>query len=630
MNDENLRSVSVNDLINGFNDKKICFIVPSYQRGYRWDVEQVKKMLDDLYEFDILKEQNNPFVGDFYCLQPIVLKKLNANEIHEKMGDAFSIDNSFVYYEIVDGQQRMTTLYILLKYVMRDPMTYEIEFERDKYMNFSRKNLLSGLPNSIKNKNKDNSTFADEYYMIQTFETIKEWFANKRQITGKNTIISNLERTVCDKTNVIWYELDSDSDCYSVFKNINNGKIPLTDAELVKAMLLNSKHFMYQGNNQVAKQEQNRFARLWDEIQLKLNNKDLWSFLTGGGATGLPTRIDFLIELIVKKTDNDFIGYGDHKYFSFFEEKLNESLDKKEYIECVFEQLRNCFRTIQDWNEDYCLHNYIGFLLQYSGKGKIDNRINTIIALMNKYDSLSKIEFHNHLIKEIRKHFNNVNITDINYADNGKQVEKLLMLFNIEELNEIRGRFNFMAKKGWSIEHIKAQHSEIVKVEDRKNYMIKEKESLVNRLNSTKDQTSISLINSFISEINTYLNNKNPHDVDFTSLAERIDAQIDGFDDVQMHRLGNLALLSMVDNSSFNNSPFYEKREILNRLLKDPDTNIPFSTNKAFHKMYSRQLYALNFTRWVKQDFDDMYIRQKELLIIDDSLPEIKGFIKEN
>ena len=81
-----------------------------------------------------------------------------------------------------------------------------------------------------------------------------------------------------------------------------------------------------------------------------------------------------------------------------------------------------------------------------------------------------------------------------------------------------------------------------------------------------------------------------------------------------MHKLGNLALLLKSDNSSLGNKPFYQKREQVNGWLNDYEKNIPNSTRKAFLKMYSPQEYALDFTRWRKSDFNDLFKRQKEML----------------
>lgn len=60
---KNLFSASINELISGIDDKKICFVVPSYQRGYRWTDSQIKRLLMDLYEFGTEKDRGNTLVG---------------------------------------------------------------------------------------------------------------------------------------------------------------------------------------------------------------------------------------------------------------------------------------------------------------------------------------------------------------------------------------------------------------------------------------------------------------------------------------------------------------------------------------------------------------------------------------
>ena len=144
---ENLCSISINDLISGIDNKKICFIVPSYQRGYRWEPDQVNKLLDDLYEFDELQRNNNQFVGNFYCLQPIVVKKLSCDEISTKMGQSYQINVDEDYYEIIDGQQRMTTMYIFLKFILRDSDPFDFKYERDQFIDFGRRTFLQQLLN---------------------------------------------------------------------------------------------------------------------------------------------------------------------------------------------------------------------------------------------------------------------------------------------------------------------------------------------------------------------------------------------------------------------------------------------------------------------------------------------------
>ena len=88
----------------------LSFVVPSYQRGYRWERTQVQELLDDLYGFNPVDPK------DRYCLQPVVVRKRE--------------DGS---YELVDGQQRLTTIFIIQRYsywMMRsDEIDFEIRYE---------------------------------------------------------------------------------------------------------------------------------------------------------------------------------------------------------------------------------------------------------------------------------------------------------------------------------------------------------------------------------------------------------------------------------------------------------------------------------------------------------------------
>ena len=73
------------------------FFIPTYQRGYRWDEKQVTELLEDVHEF---MQKGNTQAGEFYCLQPIVVKKRDDGR-----------------YDVIDGQQRLTTFFIIQKYL---------------------------------------------------------------------------------------------------------------------------------------------------------------------------------------------------------------------------------------------------------------------------------------------------------------------------------------------------------------------------------------------------------------------------------------------------------------------------------------------------------------------------------
>ena len=629
---ENLKSVLINDLMLGEDEKKLCFIIPSYQRGYRWSDEQVNTLLDDLYEFYDASENQNGSVGKYYCLQPVVVKKLLRQTVISRMGSDYLCDDNTIYYEVVDGQQRLTTIYILLKYLFSndpDVSLFDIEYERDVSCGFLRKTCLIHLERnniSLLNASRKHTT-ADEYYLTHAFIIADEWIKNKKAAMKKAAIADYIKRVLVDKTFVIFYELPQDDsiDCYSVFRNINNGKIPLTDAELVKAMLLNKKYFMpnvgdEEIKNKIIRQSQDLYARQWDEIQRALSDKPVWSFITGNHDFKMHTRIDFLFNILVMQSAPEYIQNDRLKLFTYYEKQLAESKDKAEYIGGIFRSLLDLYRTIQDWYEDPQIYNYIGYIMTYDvsrtpGR-QLVNRLKLFVSLLDDYQEKSHPEFIESLKLRIKSRLRRYTLQSVNYNDDGKVIEQILMLFNIEELNKINRRFNFVLDDfdTWSVEHIKAQHSRIANEKDQKSYLKNERERIQKAAEQEKSPEEKLLLQNILEEIENALNASTLDQEEFQRIAARVEQEIDHFSSEDTHRIGNLALLGKKDNSTFNNAPFYQKRGRMLVWLNDPQKNIPYSTIRVFLKLYSPQEFSLDYTKWGKSDFDDYYKSLAETL----------------
>lgn len=632
---ENLRSMPVQDLIIRPGKNRLCFVIPYYQRGYRWSEIQVEKLLNDFSEFYEGKK-NSENVGSYYCLQPIVVKRILPDSICTRLGQNFKSEANTDYYEVVDGQQRLTTLYILLK-ILNDDTTalFDLVYERDIKSGFARKQCLDTItsidPNTFDPTAKGST--ADEYYMKNACVTMKKWITQKKNSINFY-IKSDLEQ-VLRSTVVIWYELPHGGsvNCYEVFRNINNGKIPLTDAELVKAMLLNRKFFSPSAadaavRNRIISQSQDLYARQWDEIQRALSKPDVWSFITGGHDFKVHTRIDLLFKILVRKEAADVVN-EDLGLFSHYETQLSQrkTIDNKvEYIRSVFEKLLGLYRTIQDWYENPVIYNYIGHIITFSGKKKSDwkltDRLDLIIELEKDYHTLSHQFFINDLKCRIKKNLPNViTLSDLNYKNDRKIIVQLLMLFNIEELNVLNRRFNFIleANDEWSVEHIKAQHDEIVSDGDRKDHLMKEHERILKIIELERDDATKKKLAIVLKDLEDVMHASELTKEIFGAIASRIDLEVDGFDSDDSHRLGNLALLSQKSNSSFSNSPFYQKREKMLEWIAHPKKNIPHSTERVFLKLYSPQIYSLDFTRWGMQDFNAY------LAHIEDTLKEFIG-----
>ena len=139
-------------------DIKGAFYVPSYQRGYRWGEDEVNRLLDDVFQ----NGQKN------YCLQPVVVRKKD---------DAF---------ELVDGQQRLTTIYLVYKYMSDinpffDPPAFNLIYE-------TREQSAEFLANMDLSKQEDNIDF---WFIANAYKTIKKWFeVDKQNRVIKSSTIS--------------------------------------------------------------------------------------------------------------------------------------------------------------------------------------------------------------------------------------------------------------------------------------------------------------------------------------------------------------------------------------------------------------------------------------------------------
>jgi len=186
------------------------FYIPAYQRGYRWTEQEVKDLLNDITEF-MPREIVGSDDRTWYCLQPVVVKQRKENE-----------------YEVIDGQQRLTTAYLILHYLNQD----FVEKKRDKLFNLD----YETRPDSkifIQHPEVDSSSCIDFYYMHQAYSTIEKWFEASEQQTSfdKNDFRSKIKF----HTKVIWYETTEENPI-TVFTRLNIGKISLTNAELIKAL----------------------------------------------------------------------------------------------------------------------------------------------------------------------------------------------------------------------------------------------------------------------------------------------------------------------------------------------------------------------------------------------------------
>ena len=149
--------------------KGMNFYIPKYQRGYRWTEQQVLDLLNDIKEFIDRKPSDH----EIYCLQPLVVKKRNEDTFRKIKEEAKTLHDVETLlkgsWDVIDGQQRLTTIKILLAYLGQD--SYSIEYET--------RNGSKDFLNDICNKNEDDANDIDFYHMWRTKKTLDMWFAAK-------------------------------------------------------------------------------------------------------------------------------------------------------------------------------------------------------------------------------------------------------------------------------------------------------------------------------------------------------------------------------------------------------------------------------------------------------------------
>jgi uncharacterized protein with ParB-like and HNH nuclease domain len=550
---------------------ELKFLIPSYQRGYRWDKQQIEDLLEDILEFSNLGGKQN---GEFYCLQPIIVKEDKKN-------------NS---YQLIDGQQRLTTIYIILSYfdevaklLYGNNEKFAIEYE-------TREDSKSFLEKIVTTNKKDESNI-DYYHMSQAFLIIKEWFDKHSNIKVDffNTLIKHNidkdEKDISNNVRVIWYEIDEKENEIEVFTRINSGKIPLTNAELIKALFLNSKNF--EDNEKSIRQIE--ISKEWDEMEYALQNDEFWYFLTKN--KNYSTRIELIFEVFANIKLKD--RYDTYRYFAQQKDIVKLWSENNESIKKVFLSLKY-------WFDNRKLYHLIGFL--------ISEEVETVQSIYYDFKEKTKKEFQEDLYTKIKKLIRLHDIEKLEYGKNSSEIKQVLLLFNIATIlnnkeSYIRFSFDRFNNENWSLEHIHAQNEKSLSNHDsQKEWLETTKKYITNCMEKDSKNGRKKLITDIEKALKS-------HEIEnFDTLQDEI---FDMFGMSDIHTIDNLALLSTKNNTSLSNNIFPIKRDIIIEMDKK-GAFIPICTKNVFLKFYSKDISKLYF--WQQTDRDEYLSEMKRVL----------------
>lgn len=542
------------------------FFVPSYQRGYRWGEREVKALLEDVWDF----QDKGQSKAEFYCLQPLAVQKTGEKT-----------------YILIDGQQRLTTIFLIIKFIQNQNF-FKIKYEtREKSFDF-----LSDI--KVKFSSSESQSNMDFYHFSKAYEYVENFF--KEECKGDEEKNLFLE-TLLNRCKVLWYEIDQNEKANDVFIRLNIGKIPLVEAENIKALFLSK-------NDELDQDDLKERAEFWYQTEIearktrdfrycvlsKVDEKDMVK-----DEQGRPVikddilRIEAYLRAITppKKEIFDFF------YDSYRNGGLND----------LWEELEQAIDTLSGFASDQGvdkidreIFHYLGFLILNGAE---------LHEIYKKWrEGENKNKFSEFLFNKVRRkvsdYLSKMENEELSYREN-KDVDalkSLLLLFNLEYLIEHGSldyfKFNRFVLEDWSLEHIYAQNSKSLS-RSKESEKIKWLEEVLQYID---DET----LEKKIKEVLELQEGEKIEDEKLKELYENIDKNFETNND--LHKISNLTLLDKSSNSRIGNQIFSKKKEAIMK-LEQGHKLIPIATAMVFKKSFSENIGSPDF--FTKKDREDYF-----------------------
>ena len=511
------------------------FIIPHYQRGYRWTDKEVIALLDDLLAFEYNSASQEP-----YCLQPLVFQKITDGEVN-----------------VVDGQQRLTTLAIIL-HELGIKHTWDIKYTTEGNMLLSQ--LLEAPGDSI-----------NDYFREQAREAVRNWL--KPDGSRKEALCKLLNGSGDKRVIFLLYEIAPSEDGHAVFQRLNAGKTPLTSSELIRAL------YMEAGNG-LGDGEKTDIAKEWDLIEAEMGNDEFWAIWNNQDFSDVPTSMDFLFSIVAN------VDASKARHDGLLVYRRIETIAKVEGLQAIWEKALRCWWWMQSCFADDEAYHLLGWLAQFSYRGTRgfwDIWQNAGCRMEAFKKELRKLVAERIGDKDFNSYRYDTAATD--------ELRRFFVLLNTLEAQRrhIRFRFDLYGQCSWDIEHIASQTDNPLSSKDDQDewLTLARTEMTKNDLELLDEKKSFAEKWSFVFR-----------------LFEKEDDKIADKDVIE-----NLALLDASTNRAYKNAIFPAKRwTILNN-----GQYIPPLTEAVFAKRYSTKAAqmrywgrddAANYRETMKQMFD--------------------------
>lgn len=576
---------SVAELLDG----KHHFYIPSYQRGYRWESKQVLDLLEDLAKYAREGYDN------LYCLQPLVVKPRTWEK------DGQTVEG----WEVIDGQQRLTTLWFILHRLNNDDypdrQLYTIDYETRPGLDISRINETEAKSN------------IDSFYMFNTqcvIDTWKERYAKDNPLSKLRDILFVPSKTANNQSNkvaqFIWYELDTggSTDLIDMFNSLNYGRISLTSSELIKALFVLNVDRSFGKSDSLNKHRISAALEVlseWNLMEQKLQDENFWKFLTNDDYDP-PTRIDIIFDFLTNKPKEADKDFSYRKFQDLYDGNTDFWKGKGVTdFDDVWHKVRDVFYMLLSWYNDLTMCHLIGYLIHNS---KSLNDIFDKIRDKQKYEQVSELK---NMIKDDLELTKN-QLEGLTYKEDSDKVRKVILLFNLITCNNANYRFSFDKFKGekWDIEHLSPQtKNPLTENKDRLQWLTYASELTSNDTRWPKIKSEIDYDKSVLE--NDIKKSLKDFDTLYKSVIEIFQAK--DFDtEEKIDKIWNLTLLDAGTNRGYGNALFPTKRM---KIIEADESMkfVPICTRNMILKYYTKSDgQTSQFKNQWTQDDADAYI----------------------
>ena len=544
------------------------YYIAPYQRGYKWASfstnDQVPQMLTDIYEAYISK-------ADEYFLQYITVKHC----LHRGKD----------VLEIIDGQQRLTTLSLLFyainqldtKYdnVAKDKLVY---YRYEEEMQDNIFDIINLIQKNQTEKDDDHIEQQDKFYMLKAARTIYCFLG----ILKDEDKLDEYYDFILDKVKIIFNLEDENTKSEEIFENLNGNRVELSNMYLIKGLLLTNAVNRYSSNGRTLRykeilDQRTIMGRMWDEIVSWISREEVAHFFFAQKRHDRPDGMESLLKLVIHqykeqniKTDPLIQKYhmvfhgsniknnqqSKYELFNRYNQLVNGGVSAAELLN----NIKHAYRVLLNIWSNCELYNILGYVRFASIDDKIAvnaNPQNWVYKLVRNGN-----EAKNELAKQALSIMpdmkdpliSNNDYSSLRYQSKNANLTRLLLSFSVFPENKPEQyMFDFFRydNESWTFEHLSPQNpKKSIKIpHELKQWVIErlkgtETINIIDNTNTEQSVTTNNLINDIMSD----------KEVETDKLEFLFDSNI------EEDYVGNMALLDGGSNSAVSNNPFVIKR----------------------------------------------------------------------